>query len=105
MRDQKYTLLDAIREEKDFLLEMEKYYTKHENSFSARLCRDISESHYRILQRFENGREYYLGVKNGETKIMNRQTTKHLEREYPAVAKAKAALNTVVSLTQGGDDV
>ena len=101
MSNEPYTLLDAMREEMDFLIELKKLSDKEE--------KNILSPHYvhqhgmlkRILNRFENGKEYYLGVKNGETYIMNRQTTKHLEREYPSVAKAKRNLDIVTDLVKG----
>lgn len=99
-----YTLLDAMREEIDFLTELKKLSDKEEKFLLSANYRDQRDSLKRIVNRFENGKEYYLGVKNGETYIMSRQTTQHLEREYPAVAKAKRNLDTVTDLVKGKDD-
>ena len=59
----------------------------------------------RILNRYEKGYEYYMGMHEGMPRLKHRQTTRHLEREYPSVAKAKQNLDTVVDLTKGRDDV
>ena len=96
-----YSLLDAMKEEIDLLKETEEYYDKNKNSILKAVVRAQKESLERIVGRFENGKKYYIGLKSGEPRLMTRQTTRHLEREYPSVAKAKQNLNTVVSLTGG----
>ena len=99
MSNETYTLLDAMREEIDFLSELKKLSDKEEKFLlSARLS-----SLKRIVNRFENGNKYYLGINDGETYVMTRQTTGHLEREYPAVAKAKRNLDTVTDLVKGNN--
>lgn len=99
-----YTLLDAMREEIDFLTELKKLSDKDDKFLLSAHYREQRDSLRRIVNRFEKGKEYYLGVKDGETYIMNRQGTRHLEREYPSVAKAKQNLNTIVNLTKGNDN-
>jgi hypothetical protein len=99
-----YTLLDAIREERDLLEEMEKTYREQEKRLLAADCRDNARMLGRILNRFEKGYEYYMGMKEGKPQLYYNQGTRHLEREYPAVAKAKQNFNTVVTLTQGNDN-
>ena len=98
-----YTLLDAIREEAEILAEMQIYY---KNKGSAGNVRRVAVEEQRlslnrILNRFENGREYFITVTNGETALDWRQTNRHLVREYPAVAEAQATLDTVESLVGG----
>lgn len=103
MSNKTYTLLDAMREEIDFLSELKKLSDKEKKHLLSANYRDQRDSLKRIVNRFENGKEYYLGVKDGETYIMNRQGTRHLEREYPAVAEAKAHLDTVTDLVKGNN--
>jgi len=105
MSDSSYTLLDAMREEVKFLHELQTNCEKTNRGLLAAQYREQNRMLSRILNRFENGKDYYLGVKDGETMIMQRQTTRHLEREYPAVATAKRNLDTVVDLTKGKDNV
>lgn len=101
MTDDSYTLLDAIREEQDLLCELEKIYRKEEKRLLAADCRDNARMLGRILNRYEKGYEYYMGVKEGKPQLLYRQGTRHLEREYPGVARAKQNLDTVVGLTKG----
>lgn len=105
MDKETYTLLDAMREEMDFLLEMKKLSDKDDKWMLSAQYREQRSMLGRIVNRFEKGKEYYLGVKDGKPRIMNRQTTRHLEREYPAVAKAKRNLDTVTDLVKGNKDV
>ena len=104
MLNETYTLLDAMREEIDFLSELKKLSDKEEKFLLSASYANQRNSLKRIVNRFENGKEYYLGVKDGETYVMNRQTTRHLEREYPAVAKAKQNLDLVTDIVKGKED-
>ena len=101
MSNETYTLLDAMREEIDFLSELKKLSDKEKKSLLSAHFREQLSSLKRIVNRFENGNKYYLGIKDGESYVMTRQTTGHLEREYPAVAKAKRNLDTVTDLVKG----
>lgn len=101
-----YTLLDAIREEADLLDQYIKYYDELQKKDSDALSlRDIIQrdtwrsqrlSYIRIAERFEKGFEYSLIMKDGKTTLNKTQTTRHLEREYPEIAEAKANLDSVV---------
>ena len=104
MDNETYTLLDAIREEIDTLKELEAVYDKDKKWFAKGDAISQRRSLQRILNRFEKGYEYYMGVYEGNPQLMYRQGTRHLEREYPAVAKAKQNLDTVVDLTKGKDN-
>ena len=105
MENETYTLLDAMREEISFLKEMEAYYKEQDTGLFRKVAiEEQRQSLNRILNRFEKGIDYYLGINQGKTTIMLRPTTRHLEREYPAVAKAKQNLDTVVDLTKGKDN-
>jgi hypothetical protein len=103
MSNETYTLLDAMREEIDFLSELKKLSDKEEKHLLSAHYAHQHSMLKRIVNRFENGKEYYLGIKDGETYVMTRQTTRHLEREYPAVAKAKQNLDTVTDLVKGNN--
>jgi hypothetical protein len=47
-----------------------------------------------------------MGInKEGNPQLKYRQGTRHLEREYPSVARAKRNLDVVVDLTKGKDNV
>lgn len=106
MNDESYTLLDAMREEIDTLKELEAVYRKQEKWLNVGDCVAQRKSLERIVNRFEKGHEYYIGVNNeGNPQLKYRQTTRHLEREYPSVAKAKQNLDVVVNLTKGKDNV
>ena len=101
-----YTLLDAIREEADLLDQYVKYYDElQKKDKDALSLRDIMQrdtwkhqkhSYLRIVERFENGADYNIGIKDGKTTLIKTQTTRHLEREYPEVAEAKAELADAV---------
>jgi hypothetical protein len=101
MTDKPYSLIDAIQEEVDLLEELQKYHKQNDFKILAAMFREQKSSLERIVDRYNNGKEYLLTVKNGKTVLDTRQTTRHLEREYPSVAKAKQNLNTVVGLTGG----
>jgi len=106
MENEAYTLLDAMREEIDTLKEFQSLYEKQNKWLLVASYRSQARSLQRIVNRFEKGHEYYMGInKDGEAQLQMRQSTRHLEREYPAVAKAKQNLDTVVDLTKGKDDV
>ena len=101
MSNEPYTLLDAIREEIDTLKELEAVFRKQEKRLAEADVDFQRRSLTRILNRFEKGYEYYMGVHKGEPQLQYRQGTRHLEREYPAVAEAKAHLDTVTGLVKG----
>ena len=102
MSNEPYTLLDAMREEIGLLKELEAIYDKEEKWLLKGEMTNQRRSLERIVKRFEKGYEYYMGInKEGALQLKYRQTTRHLEREYPAVAKAKRNLDTVVDLTKG----
>jgi hypothetical protein len=101
MTDKPYTLLDALREEIDTLTELESIYRKDKNLLTGAISAQ-RRSLQRIVNRYEKGHEYFWGVtKEGDPQLQYRQGTRHLEREYPAVANAKRNLNTLVSITKG----
>lgn len=103
MSNETYTLLDAMREEIDALKELESVYKKDKNLLTGIVAAQ-RRSLQRIVNRFEKGYEYYWGVsKEGGPLLNYRQGTRHLEREYPAVAKAKRNLDIVVDLTKGDE--
>ena len=95
-----YELLDSIRDEIDTLKELEKVYDKDDAWIFKAVVIGQQRSLRRILNRYEKGHEYYMGVKDGKPQLMYRQTTRHLEREFPAVARAKQNLDTVVAIVK-----
>jgi hypothetical protein len=102
MSNEPYTLLDAMREEIDTLTEMETICEKQKKLLLASSYRNQKRSLQRIVNRFEKGHEYYMGIdKEGDPQLKYRQGTRHLEREYPAVAKAKRNLDIVTDLVKG----
>jgi len=105
MTNEPYTLLEAIRDERDTLLELKKTYEELDKRLLAASVRDSARMLDRILNRYEKGYEYYMGIDEGQPRLKHRQTTRHLEREYPAVAKAKRNLDIVTDLVKGKDDV
>lgn len=99
MSDDSYTLLDAIHEEIDLLKEIEAYHRSQDKGLiRAVVVEELHVTLSRILRRYEEGREYYLTVKGGKTKLDWRQTNRHLVRQYPAVAAAQQSLGTLESL-------
>lgn len=104
MSNEPYTLLDAMREEIDFLKECQALSDKDDKWLLSAMYREQRSSLNRIVNRFEKGYEYYIGVSNGKPGINKRQTTRHLEREYPAVAKAKRNLDLVTDIVKGNDN-
>lgn len=101
MTDKPYSLVDAIQEETALLKEIELFYENKNKKFLSAIAREQRSSLERIVHRYRDGKEYLITVKNGKAVLDTRQTTRHLEREYPSVAKAKQNLNTVVNLTGG----
>lgn len=102
MTEETYSILDAIRDEIETLNKLEIVSEKHGRHLLAANYRILRRSHLRILNRFEKGYEYYMGVdKEGNPQLHYRQGTSHLEREYPAVAKAKRNLDTVTNIVRG----
>lgn len=101
-----YTLLDALREEADLLDQYVKYYDElQKKDKDALSLRDIMQrdtwrhqklSYLRIVDRFEKGFDYNIGIKDGKATLIKTQTTRHLEREYPEIAEAKAELDNAV---------
>jgi hypothetical protein len=96
-----YSLLDAMREEIDTLKELESIYRKDNNLLTG-IIASQRRSLQRIVNRFEKGYEYHWIVnKEGNPELSYRQGTRHLEREYPAVANAKRNLDTVTNIVKG----
>jgi hypothetical protein len=95
-----YSLLDAIRDEIETLKKLEEVYIKQERGLLKLSVTAQRRSLQRIVNRYENGHEYYMGINNGEPQLMYRKTTRHLERNFPAVARAKQNLDTIVSLVK-----
>jgi hypothetical protein len=102
MLNEPYTLLDAMREEIDTLEELATISEKREKFLLVNTYKIQKRSLQRIVNRFEKGYEYYMGInKEGDPQMQYRQGTRHLEREYPAVAKAKRNLDIVTDLVKG----
>jgi hypothetical protein len=95
-----YDLFDAIRDEIAILEELEKLYETQEKGLLKLVVTGQRRSLTRILSRYEKGHEYYIGVVNGQPQLMYRQTTRHLERNFPAVARAKNNLDIVVDIVK-----
>jgi hypothetical protein len=97
MSNSPYTLLDAIREEIDTLKEVAIISEKQEKWLLVNSYKIQERSLQRILNRFEKGYEYYMGIdKEGNPQMQYRQGTRHLEREYPEIAEAKQKLDDTV---------
>lgn len=96
-----YTILDAMREEIETLKELETVYRKQEKTFLERDMVLQRRSLERIINRFEKGYEYYMGInKDGDPQLQIRQTDKHLLREYPALQSAKENYDTVKNMVK-----
>lgn len=103
MDEKPYSIVDAIQDEVDLLSELQKLHEDKDLKLLAAIFREQKSSLKRIVNRYRDGKEYFLTVKNGKTVLDKRQTTRHLERDYPSVAKAKQNLDTVVAVTKGGN--
>jgi hypothetical protein len=96
-----YTLLDAMREEIDTLKELETIYEKEEKFLLVSDYRVQRRSLERIVNRFEKGYEYYMGINSeGNAQLKYRQTDKHLLREYPALREAKENYDIVKEIVK-----
>lgn len=92
-----YMLLHALKDELALATDI---YNAHVAEYGTELAGSTyriayevqMESLKRIIKRYEDGIEYTLDGLNIRTK----QTTKHLEREFPEVAEAVENLNRVV---------
>lgn len=96
-----YTLLDAIREEIETLKELETIYEKEEKFLLASDYQRQQRILQRIVNRFEKGYEYYMGMNSeGNPQLKYRQTDKHLLREYPALREAKENYDIVKEIVK-----
>ncbi len=96
-----YTIIDAMREEVDTLKELETIYEKEEKFLLLSDYQRQRRSLERILNRFEKGYEYYMGINNeGNAQLKYRQTDKHLLREYPALREAKENYDIVKEIVK-----
>jgi hypothetical protein len=96
-----YTLLDAMREEIATLKELEAVYEKQEKFLLLSDYQTQRRSLERIVNRFEKGYEYYMGISNeGNAQLKYRQTDKHLLREYPALREAKQNYDIVKEIVK-----
>jgi hypothetical protein len=100
MNDTPYSLLDSIQDEIATLKELEQTYKKNDKWILEAVVVGQYRSLQRIVNQYEKGHEYYMGAKDGEPRLMYRSTTRHLERDFPAVARAKQNLDTIVSLVK-----
>lgn len=103
MDEKPYSVVDAIQDEVELLEELQKLHESKDLKLLAVMYREQKFSLKRIANRYSNGKEYFLTVKNGKTVLDKRQTTRHLERDYPSVAKSKQNLDTVVAVTKGSN--
>ena len=111
MTDKPFTLLEAIREEAELLGQRAKHYQSlREKDKDALSLRDIMQmdtwyamqySYLRILERYEEGTEISLGIVDGKAKLIRKSSNRHLVRDYPAVAEAQAALDSLEVLVSG----
>jgi hypothetical protein len=96
-----YTLLDAMREEIDTIKELETIYEKQEKFLLLSDYQRQRRSLERIVNRFEKGFEYYMGIDSeGNAQLKYRQTDKHLLREYPALQAAKENYDVVKNMVK-----
>ena len=104
MSNNPYTLLDAMRDECDFLEELKAWSEKEKKHLLAGMMREQRNSLMRILKRYEQGIEYSLEIRGGEMNIKRTQTNRHLVRDYPAVAAAQENLKTLEKLVGKSND-
>lgn len=94
-----YTILDAMQDEVVFLREMAKVEEKANKVFVASVCRNIANSHQRIINRVKSGTDYALEIVDGEIKSVNKKSNrKTLEEEYPALKAAAEQYELVKNL-------
>lgn len=96
-----YTIINAIKEEIDFLEELAEVEKKEEHPFAAAICRSQKTSLERILRRVEKGHEFYLGETKGKPALFYRETNrKTLQEEYPVLKKLAEQYELFETLVQ-----
>lgn len=101
MSEETYSILDAIKDEISTLNELEAVFAKEEKHLFASDYARSRRSLERIVNRFEKGHEYYMGIdKEGNPQLKYRQTDKHLLREYPVLRSAKENYDTVKEIVR-----
>lgn len=86
-----YTVIDAIKDEIDFLGVLEKVEENSKHTITAAIIGQQQASLRRILRRFDSGYDYSMGIdpSNGKPCIKYKKTDrKTLEQEYPSLKKA-----------------
>ena len=100
-----YTVLDAMKDEVNFLREMAKVEEKEDRFIAVAILRQIAMSHQRIINRVEKGLDYSLEIVDGEIKSVNKKSNrKTLEEEYPALKNAAEQYNLVKDLIDSTPD-
>lgn len=100
-----YTILDAMKDEVEFLRESAKVEGKADRIIAVAILRQIAISHQRIINRVEKGLDYSLEIVDGEIKSMNKKSDrKTLEDEYPALKKAAEQYDLVKNLVDSTPD-
>ena len=100
-----YTTLDAIKDEIAFLEELEAWAKTDEKIIAEAIYRSNRQSLKRIVDRVENGLDFYLKKVKEEThlvyKVSDRKT---LEEEYPALKKAAEQYDIIEKLVDSTPD-
>ena len=100
-----YTILDAMKDEVNFLREMAKVEEKADRIIAVAILRQIAVSHQRIINRVEKGLDYSLEIVDGEIKSVNKKSDRRtLEEEYPALKKAAENYDLVKNLIDSTPD-
>jgi hypothetical protein len=100
-----YTTIDAIKDEITLLEELESWAKKDEKIIAEAMYRTSRQSLKRIVDRVENGLDFYLKKVKEEThlvyKVSDRKT---LEEEYPALKKAAEQYDIIEKLVDSTPD-
>ena len=102
-----YTILDAMKDEIEFLKTLKQVEENEGNAFAATIASHIERSLRRVLRRVDSGYDYDIvrDTVTGKPSIGHTVSDrKKLEDEYPALRQAAENYNLVKNLVDSTPD-
>lgn len=100
-----YTILDSIKDEINLIEQFEEAAKKDEKIIAEAIYRTNKQSLKRIVQRIEDGYDFYISTKTGEPLLVYKKSDrKTLEEEYPALKKAAEQYDIIEKLVDATPD-
>lgn len=100
-----YTTIDAIKDEITLLEDLENRAKSDDKIIAEAIYRSHKQSLKRIIQRVEDGYDFYITTVKGEPTLVYKETDrKTLEEEYPALKKAAEQYDIIEKLVDSTPD-